>query len=80
MLNSWDRMMIPVPFSRVLVRFGKLIPVPREATDEDVERYTVELQASLDRVCEFAETNVGKAGTAEFPYSGREADFSLRSE
>ena len=25
-LNSWDRMMIPKPFSRVLLRFGKLHP------------------------------------------------------
>ena len=67
-LNSWDRMMIPVPFSRVLVRFGKLIHVPEAATDEEVERYTAELQASLDRVCQFAEDNVKRVGTDEFPY------------
>ena len=66
-LNSWDRMMIPRPFSRVLVRFGRLIPIPGNATDEDLERYTAELQASLDRVCEFAEANVSKVGTSEFP-------------
>src|SRR5579864_7231671 len=66
-LNSWDRLMIPVPFSRVLVRFGKLIPLPHNVSEEDVERYTAELQASLDRVCEFAEENVGKVGTEEFP-------------
>ncbi len=70
-LNTWDRLMIPVPFSRVLVRMGKLITVPADATDEDVERYNAELQASLDRVCEFAEANVGKVGTAEFPYYKR---------
>ncbi len=68
-LNSWDRLMIPKPFSRVLVRFGKLIPVPEDATDEDLERYTGELQAALDRVCEFAEANVNRVGTSEFPYS-----------
>jgi len=67
-LNTWDRLMIPAPFSRVLVRTGKLIPVPEDATDEDLERYTAELQASLDRVCEFAEANVRRAGTREFPY------------
>jgi lysophospholipid acyltransferase (LPLAT)-like uncharacterized protein len=67
-LNSWDRMMIPAPFSRVLLRFGKLIHVPSEATDEDLERYTAELQSSLDRVCAFAEANVKQVGTAEFPY------------
>jgi len=67
-LNTWDRLMIPAPFSRVLVRVGKLIPVPENASDEDLERYTEELQAALDRVCEFAEAHVKEAGTAEFPY------------
>ena len=71
LLNSWDRMMIPLPFSRVLLRFGKLIPVPADATDEDVERYTAELQAALDRVCEFAEANVSRVGTGEFPHFKR---------
>jgi lysophospholipid acyltransferase (LPLAT)-like uncharacterized protein len=69
-LNTWDRMVIPRPFSRVLVRMGKLIHVPADATDEDLARYTDELQASLDRVCEFSEANVSKAGTEEFPYKG----------
>jgi lysophospholipid acyltransferase (LPLAT)-like uncharacterized protein len=66
-LNSWDRMMIPMPFSKVLVRFGTLIRVPGDAGDEEVARYTEELQAALDRVCEFAEANVSKVGTREFP-------------
>ena len=67
-LNSWDRMVIPKPFSRALLRFGKLIQVPEDATEEDLERYTSELQTALDRVCEFAEANVKHVGTAEFPY------------
>jgi hypothetical protein len=54
------------------VRFGKLIYVPRDASEEDLARYNDELQATLDRVVEFAEANVGKVGTKEFPYySGR---------
>ena len=71
-LNTWDRLMIPDAFSRVLVRVGKLIPVPEDASDDDIERYTTELQVSLDRVCEFAEANVKLAGTSEFPYYRRE--------
>lgn len=67
MLHTWDRLMIPKPFSRVLVRFGKLIPVPSDATDEELEKYQQKLQVSLDRVREFAEANVAKAGTHEFP-------------
>ena len=67
-LHSWDRMVIPRPFSRVLVRVGKLIPVPRDASDEDLAHYTDELQATLDRVCAFSEANVSRVGTSEFPY------------
>jgi lysophospholipid acyltransferase (LPLAT)-like uncharacterized protein len=70
-LNTWDRLMIPIPFSRVLLRFGRLIPVPRQATDADLERYTDDLQSSLDRVCAFAEANVSKVGVDEFPYYDR---------
>jgi lysophospholipid acyltransferase (LPLAT)-like uncharacterized protein len=66
-LNTWDRLMIPKPFSRVLLRFGTLIRVPAETRDEDLEAYNAELQNALDRVAEFAERNVGKVGTSEFP-------------
>jgi lysophospholipid acyltransferase (LPLAT)-like uncharacterized protein len=67
-LRSWDRMLVPMPFSRVLVRVGKLIPVPADASDDDLTRYSDELQATLDRVTAFAEQNVSKVGTSEFPY------------
>ena len=67
-LNSWDRMMIPKPFSRVLMRFGRLIVVPPNASDEDVERYQQEFQDALDRVREFAEANIQKVGSPEFSY------------
>jgi lysophospholipid acyltransferase (LPLAT)-like uncharacterized protein len=69
-LNTWDRLMIPQPFSRVLVRFGQVIPVPQDASDESLEGYSAELQSALDRVREFAEANVGKVGTPEFPIRG----------
>jgi len=67
-LNTWDRLMIPKPFSRVLIRFGGIISVPADASDAEVERFQRELQLSLDRVRDFAEANVSKVGTAEFPY------------
>ena len=66
-LNTWDRLVIPKPFSRVLMRFGKLIPVPADASDEELEGYQQQLQDSLDRVCEFAEGNIKKLGTEKSP-------------
>ncbi|HEV2696377.1 MAG TPA: hypothetical protein VGU90_00175, partial [Terriglobales bacterium] len=65
-LNTWDRAMIPKPFSRALIRVSRMIPVP---ADGDQERYQQELQSALDRVRVFAEENIAKVGTPEFPYS-----------
>jgi lysophospholipid acyltransferase (LPLAT)-like uncharacterized protein len=58
-LNTWDMSMIPKPFSRVLMRVSRGIVVPADADDLQKERFHGELQAALERVREFAETNVG---------------------
>ncbi|MBV9574522.1 MAG: lysophospholipid acyltransferase family protein [Acidobacteriales bacterium] len=67
-LNTWDQCRIPKPFSRVLMRVSSLISVPPNANKEEEERFHGELQKSLERVREFAEANVAKAGTGEFPF------------
>ena len=72
-LNTWDQFMIPKPFSKALMRTAKLIVVPGNADDAEVKRLHGELQASLDRVREFAEANVHKVGSAEFPIFARNA-------
>jgi len=66
-LNSWDRLMIPRPFSRALMRVGTFMPVPADAGSEELERYNQQLQAALDRVKAFAEANVGHVGKPQFP-------------
>jgi lysophospholipid acyltransferase (LPLAT)-like uncharacterized protein len=66
-LNTWDRSMIPKPFSRALMRISRRIAVPEDADDSQKERFHAELQAGLERVREFAELNVGKVGNADFP-------------
>jgi lysophospholipid acyltransferase (LPLAT)-like uncharacterized protein len=68
-LKTWDRLMIPKPFSRVLMRVSRRIVVPKNADEAQMERSQNELQSSLDRVREFAEANIHKAGSAEFPIS-----------
>lgn len=64
-LNTWDKAMIPKPFCRALMRISTEIQVPANGGDEE---YLQKLQAALDRVRVFAEENVSKAGTPEFPY------------
>ena len=67
-LKTWDGCMIPKPFCRALMRVSRAIPVPPNGKGDD-EQYQAELQAALDRVRVFAEANIHKAGTAEFPHS-----------
>ena len=64
-LSTWDGAMIPKPFCRALMRISTKIPVSRDGGDE---QYLAQLQTALDRVRIFAEENIVKAGTAEFPY------------
>jgi len=61
--KSWDRFMIPRPFSRALTRFSAPIYVPSDAAD--LSRYHAEVQAALDRIREYAEANVGRSRTRE---------------
>ncbi len=65
-LNTWDRSMIPRPFSRALLRVSRCIDVPEEADESQRDRFHEALQAALDRVREFANANVGKVGS-DFP-------------
>jgi lysophospholipid acyltransferase (LPLAT)-like uncharacterized protein len=49
-LPSWDRLQIPMPFTRALALVGEPIYVPRDATAQEVASKQSELQASLDRM------------------------------
>jgi lysophospholipid acyltransferase (LPLAT)-like uncharacterized protein len=70
-LNTWDQLMIPKPFTKALMRVATLIPVPDDIGSEDIEGYNALLQASLDRVKAFAEENVAQVGSEEFPFFER---------
>jgi lysophospholipid acyltransferase (LPLAT)-like uncharacterized protein len=54
-LNTWDRLVIPKPFSRIYVRFARKIFVPPDADDAAMEQYHAEMQAALDRITQFAD-------------------------
>jgi len=58
LLRSWDEFMIPKPFSRVLLRVGRLIQVPPDLDEAGQQRYHAEMQATLDRIRIYAEGHV----------------------
>lgn len=66
-LNTWDALMIPKPFSKALVRFSAKMQVPAEASDAVMVEYHRRLQSALERVTEFAEAHVAEVGSPDFP-------------
>jgi lysophospholipid acyltransferase (LPLAT)-like uncharacterized protein len=60
-MKSWDRFVIPKPFSRAHLRVGKFIHVPKEIDSAQSQVLHAEMQAGLDRVRAYAE--------AQFPNS-----------
>ena len=55
-LKTWDTMLIPKPFSRAYVRVAKYIHVPPDADGAALDRHHAEMQAALERVTTFAES------------------------
>jgi lysophospholipid acyltransferase (LPLAT)-like uncharacterized protein len=46
-VKSWDRFQIPLPFSRCEIIIGRMLSVPREATDAEREALRKQLEAEL---------------------------------
>jgi lysophospholipid acyltransferase (LPLAT)-like uncharacterized protein len=57
-LKSWDRMMIPKPFSRAWFYITSPLAVPSDATQEQLEGWRQRVQADLDRARTGAEANL----------------------
>ena len=53
--NSWDRFVLPVPFSRAIVQVAPKIFVPRDADESTLEAKYNEMQSELERITQLAE-------------------------
>lgn len=57
-LKSWDRMMIPKPFSRASFYITSPLSVPTNLPDDQLETWRLKLQADLDRARQGAEAKL----------------------
>ena len=57
-LDTWDAFVVPKPFSRALVRIGKLINVAAGADSAALEGFHAEMQSTLERIRDYADENV----------------------
>lgn len=54
-MRSWDRLMIPFPFTRCVVVYGKPVFTPFKPTSADLEKTTLALQNELVRITDWAD-------------------------
>jgi lysophospholipid acyltransferase (LPLAT)-like uncharacterized protein len=59
---SWDRFIMPYPFTSGLFLLGPPIAISPQASPDDLERYRQELEATLNRMTSEAEAAVLRAG------------------
>lgn len=55
-LRSWDALLIPRPFSRVVIVWGKPVPAPQSSEQEEATRLAVE--ETLERLRALAEAHI----------------------
>lgn len=58
-VRSWDGMLIPKPFSRVVVSWSRLLEPPRGSDAATVESSRLELEQALERARKLAEEHFG---------------------
>ena len=58
-LNSWDRLMIPKPFARIVFHYGEPVRVPESANGEEIERYRRTLEDILNQGCKWCDEQLG---------------------
>jgi hypothetical protein len=72
--NSWDRLIIALPFGHGAMVWGDPIEVPRNATVADVAALQARLEAELNRVSAAADELVGHAPIEPAPMTAEDAD------
>jgi lysophospholipid acyltransferase (LPLAT)-like uncharacterized protein len=66
-INSWDRHLVPYPFSKAVLIAGEPITVPANASDEEVEELRLKLKAAIDALEIEADRRMGRHLPATCP-------------
>lgn len=69
--NSWDKMILPLPFGTVVCSFGEPIHVPRGLSREEYEELRQQLEENISQAQALAEQKVGQL-------TGRLPDVALK--
>jgi lysophospholipid acyltransferase (LPLAT)-like uncharacterized protein len=61
-LGSWDRFVIPAPFSTVQVAYGSPVTIGRDADDRAMAEHARALEEEMVRLTSWCETRLGRPG------------------
>ncbi len=67
--NSWDKTVVPLPFSRIHFQYGEPLFVPAGIKGEELEKYRLELEGRLNGIYERAWKSVDSG-----PHDQKKAD------
>ncbi|MBK19813.1 MAG: hypothetical protein CMM52_13350 [Rhodospirillaceae bacterium] len=57
--SSWDRFLVPLPFCRGIMKWGKPIDIADDADDKEIIRITVALEDQLNEITRQIDTELG---------------------
>jgi lysophospholipid acyltransferase (LPLAT)-like uncharacterized protein len=60
--GSWDRFLVPKPFSKCVICYGDPIEVPAELPEAEVERWRLKLETTMLELVQSAEAEFGRKG------------------
>jgi len=60
--KTWDKTILPKPFSRVVVDFDEPVFIPKDVTDEEFERIRQDLEIKLDQLTDKVDRICGYTG------------------
>jgi hypothetical protein len=64
-LKSWDRLIIPLPFARILVEIGAPLLVPEQADAEQLDHCRVELERALNVLTASVTSTLGRCPSSD---------------
>lgn len=67
LVNSWDRMVVPLPFSNFAVSVGEPIEIPRDADEETVEAARLRLENQMNDMTRQLEESLGQTPVEPAP-------------
>ncbi|HEU0222341.1 MAG TPA: lysophospholipid acyltransferase family protein, partial [Paracoccaceae bacterium] len=59
-LGSWDRFLVPLPFSRGIIAYGEPIPPPPDRTAEAIEAHRQRIETALTALTREADAAMGR--------------------